>query len=80
MLATHYSITVCGIVYGYDIAHAWTTLDTNYRKLRLFASSLAYDKGDIDNMIEALKNDIVKRYKVQCHGVISHYRIHITEF
>lgn len=80
MLTTHYSITVCGIVYGYDIAHALTTLDTTYRQLRLYSCSVVYNKNDIDDMITALKNDIINRYKVQCHGVISHYRIHITEF
>ena len=77
---TYYVVTVVLTFYGYDLADALYSLDTNYTRLKMRASSYVNNEAEVDNMTEALKNDLLRNFKAQKHGRIEGFRVHTCIF
>ena len=77
---TYYAITVVLTFYGYDLADALYSLNTSYARVRMRASSYVNDETEVDNMIEALKNTLLRDFKTQKVGKIEGFRVHTCIF
>lgn len=77
---TYYAVTVVLTFYGYDLADALYSLDTNYTRRKMRASSYVNDEAEVNNMIEALKSDLLQSFKTQKHGKIEGFRVHTCIF
>lgn len=77
---TNYAITVVLTFYGYDLADALDTLNSDYQRLKMRCITYTDKKEEVNGLVTACKKEVLSRFKRQSVGVIEGFRVHICEF